>query len=127
MITLDPQQQTAGDWVESLRDRSCAEFGAIEAGAGCDARFAYMPWDREAEGLAPGKGGGGVRGVMTGRVFEKVGVNVSTVSGEFAPDFAESIHGPGEDPSRTEERRVGKECVSTCRSRWSPFHEKKNT
>src|SRR3546814_13725188 len=28
--------------------------------------------------------------------------------------------------SRSEERRVGKECVSTCRSRWSPYHEKKN-
>src|SRR3546814_18045144 len=27
---------------------------------------------------------------------------------------------------RSEERRVGKECVSTCRSRWSPYHEKKN-
>src|SRR3546814_15287018 len=27
---------------------------------------------------------------------------------------------------RSEERRVGKECVSTCRSRWSPDHEKKN-
>src|SRR3546814_17181045 len=26
---------------------------------------------------------------------------------------------------RSEERRVGKECVSTCRSRWSPYHEKK--
>src|SRR3546814_20810251 len=26
---------------------------------------------------------------------------------------------------RTEERRVGKECVSTCRSRWSPYHKKK--
>src|SRR3546814_9686286 len=28
---------------------------------------------------------------------------------------------------RSEERRVGKECVSTCRSRWSPYHYKKNT
>src|SRR3546814_12383629 len=28
-------------------------------------------------------------------------------------------------PSRSEERRVGKECVSTCRSRWSPYHYKK--
>src|SRR3546814_20142199 len=27
---------------------------------------------------------------------------------------------------RSEERRVGKECVSTCRSRWSPYHSKKN-
>src|SRR3546814_11183959 len=27
---------------------------------------------------------------------------------------------------RSEERRVGKECVSTCRSRWSPYHETKN-
>src|SRR3546814_20201602 len=26
---------------------------------------------------------------------------------------------------RSEERRVGKECVSTCRSRWSPYHDKK--
>src|SRR3546814_13209625 len=26
---------------------------------------------------------------------------------------------------RSEERRVGKECISTCRSRWSPYHEKK--
>src|SRR3546814_8618312 len=28
-------------------------------------------------------------------------------------------------PTRSEERRVGKECVSTCRSRWSPYHSKK--
>ncbi len=99
MITLDPQQQTARDWFESLRDRICAEFEAIEAEADSDARFSYTPWDREAEGLAPGEGGGGVRGVMTGKVFEKVGVNVSTVGGQFAPDFAASIHGAAEDPS----------------------------
>src|SRR3546814_5811325 len=30
-------------------------------------------------------------------------------------------------PTRSEERLVGKECVSTCRSRWSPYHSKKNT
>src|SRR3546814_12051810 len=29
--------------------------------------------------------------------------------------------------ARSEERRVGKECVSTCRSRWSPYHEKKKS
>src|SRR3546814_13379454 len=29
---------------------------------------------------------------------------------------------PSANPSRSEERRVGKECVSTCRSRWSPYH-----
>src|SRR3546814_10992483 len=28
-------------------------------------------------------------------------------------------------PTRSEERRVGKECVSTCRSRWSPYHQTK--
>src|SRR3546814_4724567 len=30
--------------------------------------------------------------------------------------------GAGADGGRSEERRVGKECVSTCRSRWSPYH-----
>src|SRR3546814_14950165 len=38
------------------------------------------------------------------------------------PTFAVS-HDPFD---RSEERRVGKECVSTCRSRWSPYHYKKN-
>ena len=99
MISLDPQQQKSRSWFESLRDRICAEFEAIEVEAGSDARFAYTPWDREAEGLVVGEGGGGVGGVMTGKIFEKVGVNVSTVGGQFAPDFAASIHGAGEDPS----------------------------
>lgn len=99
MIPLDSQQQATRDWFESLRDRICAEFEAIEREAGSDARFTYTPWDREAEGIAPGDGGGGVRGVMSGKIFEKVGVNVSTVGGEFAPDFAASINGADEDPS----------------------------
>src|SRR3546814_16022287 len=33
---------------------------------------------------------------------------------------------PLDVPDRSEERRVGKECVSTCRSRWSPYHKTKN-
>jgi coproporphyrinogen III oxidase len=98
MMTLDPQQQTARSWFEGLRDRICAEFEAIERTAGSDACFEYLAWDREGPGLAPGAGGGGVRGVMKGKVFEKVGVNVSTVGGEFAPEFAATIHGADGDP-----------------------------
>ncbi|MCH4150363.1 MAG: oxygen-dependent coproporphyrinogen oxidase [Sphingobium sp.] len=97
MKPLDPHQQAARTWFESLRDRICAEFEAIEREAGSGATFLYSPWDREAEGLEPGAGGGGVRGVMKGKVFEKVGVNVSTVGGAFAPEFARTINGATED------------------------------
>jgi coproporphyrinogen III oxidase len=96
MIELDEQQSAARDWFESLRDRICAEFEAIEREGGGDARFAYTPWQREDPDGAPG--GGGVRGLMTGKVFEKVGVNVSTVGGRFSPEFAATIHGASEDP-----------------------------
>jgi coproporphyrinogen III oxidase len=97
VITLDPQQAAARTWFESLRDRICAEFTAIEREAGSDAAFMYTPWNRDDD--EDGKGGGGVRGVMKGKVFEKVGVNVSTVGGSFAGDFAKTIHGAGDDPS----------------------------
>jgi coproporphyrinogen III oxidase len=96
MIDLDQEQQAARGWFESLRDRICAEFEAIEREAGSDAAFTFMPWDRaEPDG---GPGGGGVRGLMKGQVFEKAGVNVSTVAGRFSPDFAATILGAGEDP-----------------------------
>ena len=96
MIELDGEQQAARDWFESLRDRICAEFERIEQEAGSDARFDYTAWDRVDDAGAPG--GGGVRGLMTGQVFEKVGVNVSTVGGTFNPEFARTIHGAAEDP-----------------------------
>jgi len=101
MLQLDEQQSAARAWFESLRDSICAEFESIEAEAGSDARFEYVAWDRADPSGAPGakEGGGGVRGVMKGRVFEKVGVNVSTVGGAFEGDFAKTIHGAGEDPS----------------------------
>jgi coproporphyrinogen III oxidase len=96
MSELDHEQQAARTWFEALRDRICAEFEAIEAEARSDARFTFLPWDRVDD--AGGPGGGGVRGVMKGKVFEKVGVNVSTVFGRFNPDFAKSIMGAEEDP-----------------------------
>ena len=96
MDPLDPQQQAARTWFESLRNRICAEFEAIEHEAGSDAGFTYTPWERTDVSGEPG--GGGVRGQMAGRVFEKVGVNVSTVGGRFSPEFAQSIPGAEEDP-----------------------------
>jgi coproporphyrinogen III oxidase len=96
MLPLDAEQAAARTWFETLRDRICAEFEAIEREAGSDARFDYIAWDRVDPSGEPG--GGGVRGVMKGRVFEKVGVNVSTVGGTFEGEFAKSIHGAGSDP-----------------------------
>jgi coproporphyrinogen III oxidase len=96
MLELDEQQQAARDWFESLRDRICAAFEEIERESGSDSSFAFTPWERtDATGEA---GGGGVRGQMAGKVFEKVGVNVSTVGGQFNPEFAKSIPGAAEDP-----------------------------
>jgi len=97
MIDLDDQQAAARAWFEQLRDMICAEFAAIEREAGSDAQFDYIAWDRTDPSGADG--GGGVRGVMKGKVFEKVGVNVSTVGGSFEGEFAKSIHGAAEDPS----------------------------
>ncbi|MGS1018005.1 oxygen-dependent coproporphyrinogen oxidase [Allosphingosinicella humi] len=97
MLELDAEQQAARIWFESLRDRICAEFEAIEREASSDASFSYTEWDRMDHEGAPG--GGGVRGLMKGKVFEKVGVNVSTVGGTFSPEFAKTIHGAEEDPN----------------------------
>lgn len=96
MIELDEGQARARQWFESLRDRICAAFEEIEREAASLASFVFTPWDRADADGAPG--GGGVQGLMKGQVFEKVGVNVSTVSGRFSADFAKTIHGAAEDP-----------------------------
>lgn len=106
MSDFDSQQLAAQAWFKSLRDRICATFEAIEdEGAGLPAlpnapdapgRFVYTPWERTDH--AGGPGGGGTMGVMKGRIFEKVGVNISTVHGEFNPEFAKNIPGASEDP-----------------------------
>ena len=101
---IDQWRGDARAWFERLRDDLCAAFERIETDLPGDAplgdraagRFVRTPWDRKDHGGAPG--GGGVMGLINGRVFEKAGIHTSTVHGEFAPEFRKQIPGAEDDP-----------------------------
>jgi coproporphyrinogen III oxidase len=96
---LSERKSMARAWFENLRDQICAAFEALEDEAdpklypGVAGRFVRTPWQR-----AQVDGGGGVMGMMHGRLFEKVGVHVSTVHGSFPADYAKTVPGAAEDP-----------------------------
>ena len=93
---MQDQRNIAASWFESLRDKICTSFEGIEKEFALDknvgaSSFERKSWKREG-------GGGGVMSLMHGNVFEKVGVNVSTVHGEFSEAMRKQIPGAQQDP-----------------------------
>ncbi|MEQ8665705.1 MAG: oxygen-dependent coproporphyrinogen oxidase [Rhodospirillales bacterium] len=114
---LDARKMAAADWFAGVRDRLCDALEACEddcAGpSGSDSlppgRFERTKWNRGAqasqarsgndEARGGEDGGGGTMSVLReGRVFEKAGVNVSTVWGEFSEEFRSRMPGADTDP-----------------------------
>ncbi len=101
-LTMDDKKAIAAKWFQDLRDSICAEFESIESElSGTEmadspaGTFERKPWNRTTDDNT--HGGGGVMSVMKGRVFEKVGVNISTVHGRFSDDFAKKIPGANDN------------------------------
>jgi len=90
-------------WFEDLQASLIETFEALERDApsalypGADGCFERTPW-RRTESDDGADQGGGLMGMMRGRLFEKVGIHTSTVHGVFAPAFASQVCGAQDDP-----------------------------
>jgi coproporphyrinogen III oxidase len=99
---LEAKKVAAADWFATLQSYIIAAFEAIEDEAPAlygdtpAGHFVRRPWQRTDHTGADG--GGGIMAIMQGRVFEKVGVHVSTVYGALSPEFREQIPGTEESP-----------------------------
>ena len=87
---LEEKKDLIEKWFSSLRDRICISFEKIENSLPNNNSFEASKWKREG-------GGGGKMSVLKGEVFEKVGVNISTVHGVFSESFRSSIPGADKD------------------------------
>jgi coproporphyrinogen III oxidase len=100
-MSQNTQKQAAADWFSELRDLICKAFEDLEDDhtgvmqGHAPGRFERSTWSRPDERGAPG--GGGEMSIMRGRVFEKVGVNISRVEGTFSEEFRARIPGAEED------------------------------
>ena len=86
---INNRKKLTSNWFENLRDEICSSFEKIENEFSKEKEkivFKKKKWDRNG-------GGGGTISVMKGQVFEKVGVNISTVYGEFSKEFRNQIPG----------------------------------
>ncbi len=98
---IQKQKQDAAIWFESLQKQICAAFEKLEQAADenlygpTPGKFQFEPWVRSDKDP---KQGGGISGLMRGRLFEKVGVHFSKVNGTFPADYARQIPGADEDP-----------------------------
>lgn len=103
-VDIEIKKQQAAEWFKSLRDQICASFEALEdsnSGALSNrepGRFEQKSWDRTNQGDGAPGGGGAMSIMRGGRVFEKVGVNISTVFGTFSEEFAKNMPGAADDP-----------------------------
>jgi coproporphyrinogen III oxidase len=101
----DKEKKIAENWFKELRDRICLEFENIEAlhhklaskNTEPPGKFIRKQTTRESGNNKDG-GGGVMSTLKNGRVFEKVGVNVSAVFGSLAPEAQASITARKEIP-----------------------------